>query len=365
MEPVDNRVEAKENSFHRGNLSLVEHTFIYGSEEVEGEIWNTKRVFEFLNKEKNEDKVREKLLKPPLILVGEKKNEEVNELRSLEGKRVKGRMEGIFQAFDVEQQAIINFEDPNIKQYIELDDVNGSGRISGEWRVGLVDGGGNEIDASELKLDEDFAKHFTLAKDPGGKSMVLKLKLGADVMTAGKALEEKEELPLTTNDNLSPFEQVVYGSSLLGFKVGDKELDITSSNLEAIMQDEDARRIALSPINLSRGRKKIEQIEQEREATEIDPQPHLTIFEFNPLREYRKEKVGMILGLDRLDNEGQTSGFGIYLVKNGSKMELPMTAQKDFVIHEKFRKILEYVGSEDNVMKFKIIQNAPNAPDKI
>jgi hypothetical protein len=167
-----NSVETEAKTFHRGELSLIEHAFIGGTDEIEGEQWGFDRIFAFLKREKNKENVQKKLLKPLFLIAGTKTIEEVNSDR-MQTKRLKG----LPFLFNIKQQMVINLEDEYVEQYIELGDVNEKGEVSGEWKVGLTDGNGNEVDSSKLRLDSLFKKYFILEKDTNGKGMVLKINL--------------------------------------------------------------------------------------------------------------------------------------------------------------------------------------------
>ena len=170
--------EVNRKSFDKADMALVEHIFSGGTELVDGEPWGMHKLFDFLDQEKSTDNIQKKICKPVLIPGQERALSDINEHR-LQKKRIRG----MISVFDVDQQVELGFK--HIEPYIELGEVGGNGQVSGEWRVGLIDGSGNEIDSSELKLDPAFSKYFTLEekeekdleKYPSGKSMILKLNL--------------------------------------------------------------------------------------------------------------------------------------------------------------------------------------------
>ena len=162
--------EVDRKSFDKADMALVEHIFSGGTELVDGEPWGMHKLFDFLDQEKSTDNIQKKICKPVLIPGQERALSDINEHR-LQKKRIRG----MISVFDVDQQVELGFK--HIEPYIELGEVGGNGQVSGEWRVGLIDGSGNEIDSSELKLDPDFSKYFTLEKDTSSKNMILKLNL--------------------------------------------------------------------------------------------------------------------------------------------------------------------------------------------
>lgn len=152
------------------NLTLMEHVFIGSSDKVNGEVWGQRKVEEYLRKEENIDNLRKKLLTPIAFLNGQKTKEEINTERSQ-----KKRLTGSFPLFDTDQQLSLR-EQGDI--YIELGGLGENGQVSGEWKVGLIDGNGSEIDFPEkLELESFFNGYFTLEKDPdpNGKGKILKL----------------------------------------------------------------------------------------------------------------------------------------------------------------------------------------------
>lgn len=179
--------EALKKAFDVRNLTLVEHLFIGSSENVDGELWGQSKIEEYLRQEKNVVNLRKKLLAPIALLEGQKTKEEISPERVQ-----KKRLTGLFTVFDIDQQLCLTKQDTIC---IELGDLGENGQISGEWKVGLADGKGKEIDfPEELKLAPSFSKYFTLEKDPrnpNGKGRILKLNVNsAENASSAEAIDK-------------------------------------------------------------------------------------------------------------------------------------------------------------------------------
>jgi hypothetical protein len=167
-----NFLESDKTSFHRGELSLIEHLFIGGSEIVDGELWSTEKILNFLRQTKTKNEIENKLLKPLDLLKNGGKTEYVNEKRQQ-------KLRGAFLLFDSDRQAEMNFNNKGVEQYIELEKAGENGKINGIWRIGLIDQDNKEIDSSGLRIERSFRKYFSLLEDKDSKGMILKLKLSS------------------------------------------------------------------------------------------------------------------------------------------------------------------------------------------
>lgn len=349
-------VEAEKRTINPGDMSILEHVFMGGSEKASGVLWDENRALALLEKGGDVHEVEEALLTPiALFDSSEQAIEKLNEKRRLNKRRT-----GFLTVIDINQQVELSFR--HLRPYIELGDVGSNRRVSGEWRVGLVDGEENEVDSSELSLDPTFSKNFTLEKDAEGKGKILKLKLPSPI--AIDAVQPKEQNPIRISQDLSPFEHVTFGSST-DIEVEGKKINVNSQNLKQLMQDPVLRKNILSPTNLIKGRRDLEGVRTARKGRVISGS--ISPFQNTYLQRYLSEQIYPAFELGSLDEAGQLASFEVFLLdaKDDNRKPLPEDPSAVLIIREEFEGLMEYVGEENGMMKFRIKQNASETPDKI
>jgi hypothetical protein len=176
-------------------------------------------------------------------------------------------------------------------------------------------------------------------------------------MSEAQSSEENKEIKFD-NEDLTPFEQTTIGGSNK-CSVLNRLINVTSRNIAELIMDPDARKVVLSPINHEKGKKSIEEIRKARiGAGSI---PIMTVFETKAWLKYREMSIKPAFRPGDLDEENQIKGIEIFLLQNDRRMDLPDNILTDLPLNIHFKNALDYVGSEDNVMRYNIKTLKQNA----
>ena len=163
---------------------------------------------------------------------------------------------------------------------------------------------------------------------------------------------KKEIIEYNSND-LTPFEHTMIGSSVYIIVNGSEKI-VNSEALKQLWKDKNALKSILTPINLTRDARTLEEVLQARKNKKTLSELPLSGFEFEPQWKYVETGVKIVFRPGDLDRNGQFKAFEISLEKDNDKISLPINPKEEFPIHKDYINLIEYIGNENAAMKFKI-----------
>jgi len=169
-------------------------------------------------------------------------------------------------------------------------------------------------------------------------------------MSEAQSPIEKKEIKFDYND-LIPFEHIMIGSSDK-YDINGKLVNVTDSNISELVMDPDARKVVLSPISYKGGKRSLDDVREARLKKEAIYA--MCFFESKTWVKYGLKHVDAAFKPGELDQNGQLKEFGIFFLQNNKKIDLPKSILTELPLNKCFKDVLEYVGSENNEMKFKI-----------
>lgn len=154
--------------------------------------------------------------------------------------------------------------------------------------------------------------------------------------------------------NLTPFEGLLIGGSD-SISVKNKEMFVDICSLPDLMRDPDIRKVILSPKNVTNGKLSLKEVIKAREDVSFMSLTPI-VFELKGWADkYMTRNIRLAFKSCKWDNAGLLSEFEIYPVdgKTNQRLQLSEIDPKDRVLAEEFKHVIESLGEENNVFKFR------------
>jgi hypothetical protein len=167
------------------------------------------------------------------------------------------------------------------------------------------------------------------------------------------AAEERKVIQFD-RDDLAPFEQVLNTGSTTEIVMGKEIfLDEESFKFEKLINDPEILRIILTPVNLIRGNKTLEEVREARKTAMISSMG-LCFFESEKQLDFLQRGIHLTLEPGELNENGKIENFGVYLSQNKQKIAISEEEAGGIMIKKEFRNLIKRVEIKDGVMEYKI-----------